>query len=124
MPHFTRWEEDGIYWSFSGIVTLQEQKEADGEMYGDPRFDSLRYFIWDGTNISKIDYDEYEADGPAAIDKVSSTYRPNLKGALIANDESVRKIIKRYIKTSERLKSSWDLKMFDTIKQARDWLSN
>ena len=123
MPHITTWEKNGIYWVFSGVVTLQEQQKADGEMYSDPRFDSLEYFIWDGTNVTKMDYGDSEADEPAAIDKASSTYKPNLKGALIAKNKAVRKKLKRYIKTSERLKSTWDLRIFETIDQARNWLS-
>jgi hypothetical protein len=124
MPHQTLWENKGIYWRFSGVVTLDEQELADGEMYGDPRFDELEYFIWDGTDIDKVDYHETEADEPAAIDKVSSVYKPNLKGALIAKTESVKLVVQRYIKTSIELGSSWEFKMFDSLEQAREWLAS
>ena len=122
MPHKTSWEKFGLCWTFYGVVSLQEVHDADGEMYSAPQFDELKYFIWDGSKIEKIDYDIDEADQPAAIDKASSQYKPYLKGALIGEDEKVRLVIKRYIETSSKLNSSWELKLFSNLFEARQWL--
>ena len=123
MPHVTKWEEKGIHWSFSGVVTMEEQQQADGEMYNDPRFEKIRYFIWDGSEIESIAYNTNDADEPAAIDKASSIYRPFLKGALIANNQEVRAVVERYITTSTKLRTSWNLRLFTSLDEARDWLN-
>ena len=123
MPHVTIWEEKGIHWSFSGVVTMEEQQQADGEMYNDPRFDEIDYYIWDGSEIESIAYSTRDADEPAAIDKASSTYRPFLKGALIADNQQVKGVVERYIETSTKLKTSWDLRIFSSIVDARGWLN-
>ena len=41
------WQEKGIYWKLSGIVTGDEIIEMDKAIYGDSRFDDIRYLIAD-----------------------------------------------------------------------------
>ncbi len=44
--------------------------------------------------------------------------------ALVANDEDVQKIIVRYINTSLELDTTWEIKLFNCIEDARDWTSS
>ena len=43
MPHETKWEESGIYWRFYDNVNFDEISETITEVYGDHRFDKMRY---------------------------------------------------------------------------------
>ena len=54
MPYITTWEPTGIKWQFHGTVTSEEVDEANREMYEDPRFNSINYFIWDMSNVEKL----------------------------------------------------------------------
>ncbi len=86
MPHKTIWEDHGICMTFSGIVTTQELLDSNGEVYRDPRFSDLKYFIWDATNVKKLDFGKRGADIAANTDKVSTSWKPHMRLALVAND--------------------------------------
>lgn len=124
MPHNTIWEKEGIYWQFFGIVPLQEIREADNEVYGDARFDDLKYFIWDATDVKQLDLSENEVDVPASLDTITTSYKPTMKGAFVAGDKGVRGGIERYIKTSLELGSTWKFKLFENIQDARKWVAS
>ncbi len=124
MPHETTWEKKGVYWKFYGIVTVEEVNEANEEAYGNSRFDELKYFIWDGTDIKQLDLTEEDADISAATDRSTVSYKPIMKGALVANKEAIRKFLERYIDTSLEFGSTWGFKLFDCIEDARKWVSS
>lgn len=124
MPHTTTWEEHGVWWQFYGTVTPQELAESDAEMYGDPRFEHIKYFIWDTTDVEDITFSEVHVELSAASDWAAASYKQHMKGALVANNKHVQKRIQRYIETSIEFESTWDLKLFENLEAARLWLSS
>jgi len=122
MPHKTIWEKDGIYWQFYGDITLAEVHEANGEAYGDHRFDDIKYFIWNMTDVNNLEMSLDDAKKPACTDEVASSYKRRLNGAFAATDKHIRKVIERYIELSIEHKSTWNLKLFYTEDDARKWV--
>ena len=122
MAHNTTWEERGIYWKFSGHVSAVEVEEADNEMYGDPRFDEIKYFIWDMTDASELGMTESDSDFPAGTDRAAAYTNKNLNGALVSNNEQIRKRFKRYIEVSSEIGNPWKLKIFNNLEDARAWV--
>ena len=43
MPHELIWETEGVYWNYSGEVAGQEIIDASTKIYGDSRFDNVKY---------------------------------------------------------------------------------
>ena len=82
---------------------------------------TLNYYIWDATDVTRIDLNDYEIAIPAAIAVASSSYKPLLKGAFVASSKEVQDTIRRYFDKSIELGSPWNLKLFDNIKDAREW---
>ena len=123
MAHNTTWEESGIYWQFFGYVSAQEVEEANNEMYGDLRFDDIKYFIWDMSNATGWGMTESDAAYSAATDKGASRTTKKVKGALISNDEKVRAIMNIYIEVSSKIENPWELRIFNKLEDAREWVS-
>ena len=125
MPHKTTWEKEGINYQFYGDVSPEEVEEANSEAYGDHRFIDIKYFIWDMTGVKNLGMNEEEdAVRSAVTDKGASLYKQSLKGALVANNKYIRKILERYIATSLRLESTWKLKLFYNAEDARKWITS
>jgi len=122
MPHETIWEEEGINWKFHGIVNTEEVHEADAEVYDDARFDDLKYFIWDATDMEKLEFEDLDVVSIAAKDTVAASYKKRFKGALIVKDAQISKTLDQYIHEKQALGSSWEIKKFRTIKDAREWI--
>jgi len=124
MPHTTTWEKDGIWWQFHGTVDAKEFIEADAELYNDPRFDRIKYWIWDGTHIEELAIDEVHAELIAATDWAATEYNKEIKGAMIAKDKNIQKRIKRYLEVSMEFESTWQLRVFENLEEARQWVSS
>lgn len=122
MPYEITWEAKGVYIKFRGIVSSYEDDEANNQLYRDPRFEDSDYFIWDMTDVIRFEMADDEIDFPAITDKVATSYKPKLKGALIATDKAVQRIIELYIYKSVEMESSWELKLFNHISDARRWI--
>lgn len=43
MPHKTNWEERGLLIEWSGVINATEILKSNGAIYGDRRFDEIRY---------------------------------------------------------------------------------
>ncbi len=124
MPHKTSWEQEGIYWCCDNIVTFEEANEIINELLGNARFDSLKYFILDATDIKQLDITKTEVDIFSAITSSTRSYKSVLKCAFVSEDKSVRMLIDRYIETSTKLGITWEFKIFNHIKEARKWIAS
>lgn len=122
MPHITTWDPTGIKWQFHGAVTSEEVNEANREMYEDPRFDSIKYFIWDMSNVEKLIENELDINKPAATDLGASHINKNIRGVLVANEGHVYDSCNNYIKLSKKLNTTWKLKLFNDNESALKWL--
>jgi len=122
MPYKTTWEQHGIYWQFSDIVTELDIIDANKEMYKDARFSSIHYFIWDATNTKSIDLSNVQVDLEAVKAQGESIRKNELKCAFIATDETIKELINQYITTSNELNSTWEFMLFNDIEGVRKWV--
>ena len=122
MSHRIEWEKDGAYWQLSGAVTSGELIEIVNELIGSPKFDSLKYFILDATNIIEPIITEDDLDATAAIVKSTNSYKPKMKGAYVTKDKQTVELIGYYINKSLKLGSTWDRKIFNNVEDARSWV--
>lgn len=121
MPHQITWEKQGVFWRVHGDVSAQEILDAGDDMYHDPLFNSLRYFIWDATNVQTLCISNIEIDIQAVKDIGQSIHKEALKCAFIATDNVIRKQIEQYINRSKSLHSTWEFGLFECIEEVREW---
>ena len=124
MPYTTTWNNEGVYWKLTGVVTEEEVEQANGEMYGDGRFDSLKYSIWDTSNVERFDMSLEDIDISAETDFSTTRYVNNFKVALISNNAHTQDFCQRYIDISQALKSPWEFEIFNQLKVARGWVKS
>ena len=124
MPYITKWEEKGIYWIYSGIVTHQEVFDSNNEFYEDSRSDSLLYQIVDFTNIEDVEFDNLTMQQISFMDYASSQSIGDIKVAFITISAYTIEQINKYIQHSLELQSDWSFKIFDDINSARKWLES
>lgn len=120
MPFETLYEEHGILWNMSGIVTADDIKEIDNILYGLPDFDSLHYIIFDYTAADDFQMEVQEVIKVAAVDSVAAKTNPRIKIALVTDNENLLKAIKLY--STFRGGHPWETKACYTVAEAREWL--
>ena len=122
MAYEITWEERGVYCKFSGTVSGDDVKHCNNDIYGDERFDNIKYQIFDMLDVAKLSIEAIDARIAAACDCSAAVTNPNVKCALVATDEKAHTLSRAY--QIGVLTSPWEGRSFTTIKDAYDWLSS
>jgi hypothetical protein len=123
MPFKGIWEDGGVFFDFSGVVTAQEIENVQDLFYGDARSDSSKYILFDISGIEQFLVEEYDIKFFAARDAGASKSLLFMKVALIANDQNIRSSLQKYIEASLKINTNWTFEILDDIIAARKWVT-
>jgi len=119
MSHTLNWEGNGVYWKYSGDVTGAEILSASTEIYGDPRFDILKYKLVDFSDVTSITISEEEIKLITFQHAAAAQSNPRIKNAIIINKNDERaKLFVHYLSTN----SNWEVAAFSSLEEANQWL--
>ena len=121
MSYTTAWEEWGVVWTFCGKVTGDEILQANREIYGDPRFDRLKYQIVDLTGVESFNVTEEDMAVIAANDRAAARSRPHVRIAVAAEDEIIKDLSAFY--DAAMVGVPWHQQIFDSMREAREWVT-
>ena len=124
MPYKISWEENGVVVQFSGKFDFEVNKNANCEVYDDPRCDSIDYAIWDASGISESLMTESEISILSMQDHVGSLRLPSLKLALLAKDERTRRLFEFYTINYHSRLTHWNFMVSDSMEKARSWIAS
>ena len=122
MPYKITWEEKGMLIKWFGQATAAENIQSNGEIYGDERFDNIKYQIADFLDADLTKFSDKDASVIAILENQASIWNKNLKVAHITKDKEVIRLIKIYEAQME--KSGWQFMIFDNLKEAREWVDS
>lgn len=119
--HYTiTWTETGVTWTYTGLLTGNEILKSNDEIYGDPRFDDLRYQIVDMTDATSFEVSEVEMKQMAHLDKAAARTNPNIRLAVVAPSGAAREVADAYANNSNG--AVWESKIFESLDEAKTWL--
>ena len=119
MSYKLTWENEGVYWKYTENVSGQEIIEATTIIYGDSRFDNLKYKLVDFIDIERLDVDEKEIALLAFQHQSAATYKANIKNAIVIRPE-LSELAHKFVAFSNN--SPWPMKVFHNMEDANDWL--
>ena len=108
-----------LTWKYSGIVSGEEIIEASTAIYGDARFDKLRYKLVDFLEIESLEAGEKEVALVAFQHQSAATYKTNIKNALVIKSEQ-SELAHKFVEFSND--SLWPIKVFHNLDDANEWL--
>lgn len=118
MTHKLNWESDGIYWEYYGKVSGKEIVEASTAIYGDERFDTLKYKLVNFLGVESIEMDEEEVALIAHQHRAAERSNPYLKNAIVIKPGNKLADMFAAFFTD----SSWDVQVFQDLDEANHWL--
>lgn len=121
MPYVLDWEKNGVCCTFSGKATGMELIQCNNDIYGNKRFDEIRYQLFDMMRVTEIAIEDEDVLIVAACDKAAALTNPTVKCALVTNNEIILSLSILYQKGIE--KSPWKGLSFHNVSKAREWLS-
>ncbi len=122
MPYTTTWQAQGIVWTYSGILTGEELLNSNLEIFGDERFDDLRYQIVNLTSVEEVKVTENHMRKIAYLDMAASYTNPRIKVAVVTTDLEGQFLSNTYDKYTDG-KSPWVTEVFATMEEAMEWVN-
>jgi len=119
----TYWEDHGVYWIYSGIVTEKEVLDSNHEFYQHQQSNKCHYQIIDALEVELFDFQNDAMVDLAALDSSHAIAGVTLKLAFIASDTKVLGVFDTYINYSKMLNNRWEMEVFDNVPEARAWLA-
>ena len=120
MPYEIEWTKKGVRWKFFGIVTSEEALQSNLAIYGDSRFDTIRYQIADFSEVEELRLDEKDMKKIAFLDKAAARSNARISVAIIAPSVRAKQILADYAKYS--YDTPWNTKLFETAEDAGNWI--
>lgn len=121
MPYQLKWEENGVYCQFSGDVTDQDIIQCNMDIYGDPRFDDLRYELLDFLQMVRLSFSEESVEVIASCDTIASKTNPYIFCAVVTNERQLALLSDFY--NQETNEMPWQSEAFESVEDARTWIN-
>ena len=118
MAYELSWEDNGVYWKYSGKVAGTEIIEASTSIYGDPRFITLKYKFVDFTEVESVDIDKDQLALIAYQHLAAERSNPYIKNAILI--KTGHKMAKEFAAFFQN--SSWEVRIFTDAAEANEWV--
>lgn len=124
MPITTFWEPEGFVFKSTGVVTVEEIFESGDDFLQVPDGVNPKYQLVNCLEVEEFDLSEVDVVNISADDLSASRKYPNIKVAMIAKKGHVMEKFMNYLKVSWAINTSWEIRIFNSLESARDWLSH
>ena len=119
MPYKLIWEPDGVYWKYSGEVSGQEIIDATTQVYGDARFDQLKYKLVDFLDTENIEISMEQVALIAYQHRAAELSNACIYTAIVAKPD--HKLANKFAEFF--VDSKWEVKVFTNMDDANRWLN-
>lgn len=115
------WEPHGILFKHSGRVDMDEVTRMNDRMYGDPRFDQIRYQIADYTEVTSNLITRKDASVVGTLDRTSAVWNIKMLNIVVTQDETFLPVVDAYFNMFQG--TEWRCRVFKTLDEAYQWIS-
>jgi hypothetical protein len=119
-----KWEGEGVCWKYSDTVSGEDVVRANSEIYGDARFDHLKYIIIDLLDVREIDLGDQDVSATTSFAVRANPKNPHVKVAFVATHDELCGLVRAYIEAAlQRLPHSKQ-QLFTDEADARRWIAS
>ena len=119
MSYTITWEEAGVIWRYEGQLNGEELIQSNLDIYGDSRFDSLRYQIVDLQGVTDFAVKPQHMRKLAFLDRAAAQSNSHIRVAVVTNSDLGIEITQQYVKNTNE--SHWKTRVFDSYEEAINW---
>ena len=122
MAHEIIWEKEGVLIKLSGTVAYDDIIRINDSLYGDMRFDTLKYQISDYTNVTEILLTTFDATVIGHLDKSSARWNSQMIDAVVSQDPAFTPIVNAYFKSLSD--TQWKCRLFENLDDCYNWIQS
>jgi len=119
MSYEITWEAFGVVKRFYDHLTGDDLKQSAMKLYGDERFDNIKYVINDFLGVTEISATGVDVEEINAMDMAASYSNKGMKLAVVANKERIVALATQYKSSPDNI---YPVGIFSTVADARNWL--
>lgn len=119
MSYKLEWVGNNVFAEFYGEAKMSEIATCNELIYGDHRFDNMKFQFIDFLKVTKFIIKNEEFEDIILLDKSATRWNNNVKIACVTVDELIKKLIVEY--TNALKDFGWTCKQFETIEAAKNW---
>jgi hypothetical protein len=123
MPSSLDWEPRGVHYRHFGRITATDLSEGSKQITESPKFAEISYVISDFLEVEELVVTRYEALLRAAKDYLAAEHNRRVKFALVGNKPEIVDAFAIYV-NSPLIKDTFQVKLFSTLNDARDWVNS
>ncbi|MEN8250438.1 MAG: hypothetical protein ABFS32_16000 [Bacteroidota bacterium] len=123
MPNQIIWENHGVLSQYYGEFNPELHGKVLNLIFSNPRTDTLKYIIADYSDLNDISLTKKNIKFPFTVTVGASYYLRNIQVALVATDKNIRELCKKYIEVFSQSNTTWKVRLFYSLNDARDWVS-
>ena len=120
MPYTTHWEDRGIRWVFTGVLTGEELLNANLAIYDDSRFMEMRYQVVDFLLVTDFNVTSEIVREIGQLDEKASQRNPDVKVAVIATNLLHKGLTRMWELSGGG--AIWQTAIFEDEETARVWV--
>ena len=122
MPYTTHWEDRGIRWVFTGVLTNEELLNANLDIYDDPRFMEMHYQVVDFLQVTNFNVTPEVVREIGILDEKASQRNPDVKVAVIATNLFHKGLTRMWELSGGG--AIWQTAIFEDEETARVWVNH
>lgn len=116
------WEPKGVLIILSGTVTAYEVARINDTLYGDARFDHIKYQIADYSLVTQNLLTAPDGKVIGMMDRSSSRWNTHMLDVLITKDPAFKPVIDTYAKMLKD--TQWKFRVFETLEEGYAWIGS
>lgn len=119
MPYTINWTDNGVIWTYSGVLTGEELIESNMAIYSDPRLQKISFQIVDLRAVTEFQVLQEHMVRIAELDTTASVLNPEVKVAVVTNEVTGKHMNRTY--SEHAPENHWETKVFNVYPQAYEW---
>jgi len=122
MAYKIEWTKRGVIWTYSRTMTGEDILQSNLEIFGDERFDDLRYQIADMTAVDRIQMEDVHIRKMAFLDMAAARSNSKIRVAIVSTTDAAKDLGDAYKKYAAE-KSPWETRIFSSRDAADAWVA-
>jgi len=115
-----KWNRNGVYLQFRGVVSSQDLIDANNYVISNAKFEQIKYQIFDFLQIDDFNITSYDMTIIGTMDKSQSEFKSEMKVAVLTQDRYVRDLTNEYNQLMAG--SHWITQIFPDLESAKNWV--
>lgn len=119
MAYTIEWKHSDIIVTFDGKLIKEDILSVDNHIYGNSKFDKMKYQIFDYSRVTEVALSEADVKIISILDKSSTMWNNHVRVAIITDDVKIFGLAEIY--RAILIDTKWLVEIFTNFDEALAW---